>query len=539
MSINIEVLPRIPARVTGTDGITIAKSNGSMVVGFDYATSGFGAELQQAVDTANGAATTAAASSAAATSSAADAAAAAGALTIATQPEAEEGVINDRGMSPLRVSQNVNIRAPYKTVADATASTIPSDRDWVKTLGMDALGNEAPSLWTETNTAPTDGACFTDAGGRIFDIFVKATPPNLMQFGGSYYATDDNTAALQKMLSVCKRQNLQWCQIPPGDFIFGSWPGDLGDYNVFIEGAGRDRTKLYRGYNEGIDDRGLLHFSNGRVKLSGMTILPKSGNTGGSAITLYTTDTTQVDTATLEDIRITSGTVDGWRIGLNIDGQYKTTGAVGVRNTNIDYLEIFGCELYAARIISCTLLSWMGGFTSSNVGTGEVASGDILIGGISSVPAHYFNLNLAAIVGDLLLQDYAQVGTITCPHFGGDIINTANVSTVMTIGNVSGIVQTNWQNSQHVNMIRNNSTDGTWTWRDLGNNEYEIWRSASLTTSSQDFNFPAGFTVGVVLHTFFAPLTTIKVGLSAITTKMTAVADASGTCIIGARVLRG
>lgn len=81
MSLNIEVLPRIPARVFGENGITVAKSNGALTLGFDYDNSGFGAELQQAVSvsTANATQTDSdkTAADASATAAAASAAAAA------------------------------------------------------------------------------------------------------------------------------------------------------------------------------------------------------------------------------------------------------------------------------------------------------------------------------------------------------------------------------------------------------------------------------------------------------------------------------
>lgn len=541
MSLNIEVLPRIPAKVTGTDGITVAKSNGSMVIGFDYATSGFGAELAQSVSSANtsatGAATSetnAAASATSASSSAAAAQAAAGSLVIASQAEAQAGTVNNKGMSPLGTAQSIAARSAYHNIAEATAATVPADRDYIQTLGMDSSGIETTATWKQVASVPSHGAFIQDQAGtgRIFEIWIPYQPPNIMQFGGSVYAAADNTPALLKMLKYCQAKGLKWCQIPGTTLTFKTWPGELGQYgDICIEGAGRDKTTLRRAYNEATDLQGFFHYTQGRPKFSGMTLVPDSTTAGGCALAFSATSTTQPDVVSIEDVRITSGTPTGWKYGLSIDGSLKTTPAIGVRNTNIDYLEIFGCQVATARIVCAHLLTWHGGSSIADTGTGA-ASGGMIFLGTSAVPCDLVTLDMTTIAGDLTLGDYVTASKFGFGYVGGAINNTVNVTDVLTMGRVETGVQSNWVDSLHIDSKRNNGTDGTWTWRDLGNGERELFRSASLTATPTDFNFPVGFgSLGVAYYGFSDKPATV----TAATGKVTASATSNITAMIGAR----
>lgn len=134
MTMVARFLPQYPKRVDVADGLTKREANGVLTLGFDYANSEFGAELQQAVETT---ATNAALTSADREAVAVDAAAAA-----ASAAEAE---ISAQNTAP-----------SFDVVADAEAATVSASKQAIITSGYNDIGIGGVR-WIRTTSEPSNG----------------------------------------------------------------------------------------------------------------------------------------------------------------------------------------------------------------------------------------------------------------------------------------------------------------------------------------------------------------------------------------------
>jgi hypothetical protein len=125
MTIHARFLPKYPKDVRVKDGLTKTEANGVLTLGFDYATSEFGAELQQAVDSANSDAAQTAADRIA---------------TDADKTAAQTAATEAQSWANLAETAVVNIDASFDLVADAQAATIGATKKTILTQGFTTIG---------------------------------------------------------------------------------------------------------------------------------------------------------------------------------------------------------------------------------------------------------------------------------------------------------------------------------------------------------------------------------------------------------------
>jgi hypothetical protein len=125
MTIHARFLPKYPKRIQVSDGLTISEANGVVRLGFDYTSSEFGAELQQAVDAADADATTATNAKIAA---------------IAAQTAAATSATEAQSWAGQAETAVVNIDTAFDVVADAQAASIAATKKAVLVFGFATLG---------------------------------------------------------------------------------------------------------------------------------------------------------------------------------------------------------------------------------------------------------------------------------------------------------------------------------------------------------------------------------------------------------------
>lgn len=125
MTIHARFLPKYPKNITVTNGLTKNEANGVVTLGFDYKSSEFGAELKQAVNSAN----------ADAASASADKVSAETASTAAQGSAAEA-----ESWASLAESAVVNTDASFDLVANAKSATIGASKKAVLTQGYATIG---------------------------------------------------------------------------------------------------------------------------------------------------------------------------------------------------------------------------------------------------------------------------------------------------------------------------------------------------------------------------------------------------------------
>lgn len=139
MTIHARFLPKYPKRIDVNNGLTKRDENGIITLGFDYNSSEFGAELKQAVDSAN--------SDAAATAS--DRVA-----TQASQTAAAASAAASESWANIAETAVVNIDASFDLVSDAQAATIGATKKTVLTQGFTAIGRGG-ARYRRVATQPT------------------------------------------------------------------------------------------------------------------------------------------------------------------------------------------------------------------------------------------------------------------------------------------------------------------------------------------------------------------------------------------------
>lgn len=374
MALAIEVLPRIPAKVTGTDGITVAKRNGSMVVGFDYQASGFGAELQQAIDASSGSATSAATAQAAAEAAQAAAEAAAGSLTFATEQQAQEGAVGDHGMSPLLVQQSKLGVQTADSLAAADTVNIATITNVLMVHGNTDPGDGPPAPYVSRLSEPSHSGK-TYINGKWYEL-ERHDGVYLEDFGGvnasNGYGTVtsgvDNSSALADAIDYCFKKRRAVVRINSG-----VWPCSEGGFEIpvgiSLQGHGFSSSLpggsvLQANYNEATSTNPFLAWTGAGAAYNGtgggiqnLTVQKGAAKTGGALIKITgADDTMRPGYMVFQNVKV-SGTNQGadCDIGIIHDGSnLTTTNTNGIRDVAYSNVWVDGWKVIGAQLINAT-----------------------------------------------------------------------------------------------------------------------------------------------------------------------------------------
>ncbi|MCV3239683.1 hypothetical protein [Mesorhizobium sp. ZC-5] len=284
---------------------------------------------------------------------------------------------------------------------------------------------------------------------NFVDDFEAVESPSSSAPPATYAGYADCVANFNAARNFCKTENFPGLYIPRGTFFFKSKP-DAKDFPWDIKGAGRQTSVLVRAYDE-VSTVGLIELTGdfgGEGVFSNFCILPAHTTTGGHAISVVATSSTQPQNVHFDDLLLTHQNAIGgtWASNraLYFDGTPKNTGTVGIRDVILTNMTVFG-RAYFAGVIS---LTWEGGGIF-----GGGVTGILELSGVSTVVALYTNINIGIIADGITLGDYVSYGNINVGLLGtSGITNTSNVTDMLvTIGGIfSGTVQTNWTRSSTV-----------------------------------------------------------------------------------------
>jgi hypothetical protein len=447
--------------------------------------------------------TAADASATSAATSATEAAASASTLTFASQAEAEAGTVDGKGMSPLLTTQAMTAGGPFDTHADVGLVNVPGRIKTIRTLGRDSVSDGIETRWDEVFAVPSHNTYLQDAGGRVFSIITRR--PDAYQFGADTTQANwnKNVDALQRGLAYCTERGLSTFEWPNGTFGFPAHPGNISDLGpqVHIKAAGQEATTFYRNYNEVVESRGLFNWTFGMPRLSDCTIIANTATAGGAAIGMNAVPGVQgPGYAIIERVRITAGPVNGWRYGIFCDGQLDNTDPRGNREIFFNDVDIFGCEVAAARLVCVTNLRWRG-FVTQFAGEGP-ASADIQIVGLDwNNPSHAIRIDLSNCDGNLIIGDYVSFSFLSSGTWQ-NINNTVNNIGNTVIGNCAGVVQQNWDQAtnRHINSGFVFGSNATGDFAQIGDSHLvaQMFKPALATTFGSVKTFPRAFGSGPI-----------------------------------------
>ena len=230
--------------------------------------------------------------------------------------------------------------------------------------------------------------------------------------------------------------------IPAGNYYFNTQPASITSA-VRLVGDGLNSTVLIRNYN-GSAGVGMINLAPGSsgAAIYSMAIDAASGTSGGHAIAATASAGAAVDGIVMEDLWISTFGTDTWVSGIHIDGTLRATGAVGVRETSLRNVNVFGAAMRAVTLLSVVNFSWHGGGMYTAGGTG---AGSILIDGTASVDSTYVVVDVPTIQGTVT-TGYATYVNIRATVIGGAIDNNGNSDYVTIDARVPSYAM-NWTNS--------------------------------------------------------------------------------------------
>jgi hypothetical protein len=307
MTILARVKPTWPIIVQGTGGVTVSQSRGRAVIGFDYENSELGAELKQAVDSAD-----------------ADAAA-----TAADRVQTGQDVVAAQAAQAAAEAAAENASANVDTnyfgnVAAFEAATIGDaiNRVYIASYYSAVFGNPGSHWCKIQDTAPSHYAYHVSSNGKY--AVIEQDYLTFEMFGGKAFTTgEENAGAFNKFMSYAYATGRSTLNFSGSNYYFKERPwayhgNSAGIYGLNIVGAGKEMTRIYCDYAED-DDHGFFHVlpnhNGGQYNVRDLSILSTRTTFGGCAI--YAIDGNRTD-VTL------SGTITaGDTISVNI--RYSST----------------------------------------------------------------------------------------------------------------------------------------------------------------------------------------------------------------------
>lgn len=269
----------------------------------------------------------------------------------------------------------------------------------------------------------------------------------------TYAGYHDNTPNFNAVLNYCESEDFPGVYLPRASFFFKSKPTTI-DFPLNIRGAGRQTTSLVRAYDEADTTLGLLTFSGnfaGEGTKERFTVIPAHTTTGGHAISYLATSSTNPQNVRLSDIVLTHLTSLGgtWHSdrALYMDGTPKITGSLGIRDTCLENVTVFG-KAYFAGLVG---LTWEGGLVLG----GGASAGLIELSGVSAVVSQYININIGSVDG-FAFTGYVSYATIDVGIIGSSgVTNVANTTFVhISAGGCTGTVEENWNFSSFPRRIQ-------------------------------------------------------------------------------------
>ena len=266
----------------------------------------------------------------------------------------------------------------------------------------------------------------------------------------------DNTEILNSALNYVNTNNISKIVIPEGKYFFHTKPDDI-DFDIEIEGSGKNKTILYRDYIE-LNGNGFFNYTPGSAgsKLSNMTIKSTVSSSGGAALRLYGNLTGAPDFSVFENLILTYETNanKNWDYAVVIDGTERTAlsvgGAIGVRDVDFFGSQLFSGKVGALRLNGVVAFSFQGGgiFWGGNKPS-EGPKVAVYIDGTEEVESYYINIDTTVIPG-LLLQR-SIYGNFRAGVIDGDITTSSFTRDNLVLGPVYGTVEEFWVNSKHIN----------------------------------------------------------------------------------------
>lgn len=260
----------------------------------------------------------------------------------------------------------------------------------------------------------------------------------------------DNTPPFNQALIYASKNNVKTLQFGGGDYYFKTPPETI-TAPIEICGYGKGRTLLYRLYNASSADEALLSFRPGAGSsiVRDLGIVAYSGYRGGSAISLIASSTRSPDFCSFQNILLTSAAASNdytWDSTVYIDGSLRSP-VGGVRDTDFIGCSVFGGKNSAMNLTGTVAFNFFGGGIFQAGGL----SGAVVINGSPTVNSYYTMLNTGYVGG--IAMEYCQTCILSAGLFAGNITNTNTAQNIIVIGKVTGVVQSYWTNSRHIDTV--------------------------------------------------------------------------------------
>lgn len=191
----------------------------------------------------------------------------------------------------------------YNTKAEATAATVPVDRDYLWIAGYTTVGDGGAAFYKEVALQPSHDGKIQDTGGRWFEIVDEVLRPEM--FGGFADNSSDAAVAANKALLVLDARTTG------GTLKFSG----CGTYLLNTTGA----TTGYAGHkcciNIPCDNIHIIIESQATLKLANS----QQTDAGGAVEIIYCTGTSRKNIHITVDGKITGNTAgqSGWTTGYN------------------------------------------------------------------------------------------------------------------------------------------------------------------------------------------------------------------------------
>jgi hypothetical protein len=341
----------------------------------------------------------------------------------------------------------------FATVADATATTIPSSVDAIQTAGYTTAGDgggsiETNAVYARIGSEPSHEGKIQSADGAWWELTGHLV--NIKQFGAVPTTVDkdtdpDQTPAINNCIAYCNSKGCNF-DIPAGSYGLDS---ALTEISAFIRIRGvqgaNGQSALYKRYTEASSVRGILSLGAYGAEISDLFFWAKSGSSGGSAISaILPNNEPNIGVLRLHNIYSSCG--DGIKQNLAINGSANTGGSGGTGGKSYRSIFIENCHFFGAADYSVWLQSVQHVFANNIFMAsdgGSIGSGLLFYcHGTSS--ATNSDIFWHGMVSGALSIDYCANSHFDC-IVTGNVTNTANVDGVI-IKDVRGSVGSSWTN---------------------------------------------------------------------------------------------
>ena len=345
---------------------------------------------------------------------------------------------------------------PTNAALMATATSLYPGGVWRDNYGSNA-GSGAPPLFffaspvaCPLHSGNGDGGSQVKSSDNKCWVAAQQSVMDFREFGADPTNTNDNSTTYNDFVAAVATSPTRRGFISDGVYRFTQQPGCITT-PIQLFGSSMETVVFRRDY-DGSGTSGLICLSSGSsgTVISNVEVESTAGHTGGSLMSIVTTDSTAIGNiglVTIENVVLTTQGSCTNNYSLYVDGSFTTADPKGVRNLNMKNVHVFGAAISSAEFISVVGLTWHGG-SQETAGCNSPSSAGVIVGGTTGVPSTTVQIVNEEALDGIALNHVSNVDIQMAnlgSHGGISVDNTNTVSYAKVVSAYSaGTTSQNW-----------------------------------------------------------------------------------------------